>query len=217
MYGSIQSDREDQIKKLLQSWDLTLSVNNPDILTVDIPEDKKSVGIGEVKPSITWLSQKPFSHKVKGVIINSAERLTTEAQNSLLKTLEEPPEYAFIILNTKGLDYLLPTVVSRCQKLLVTGDSATPVVTGDEKSNTYISIIKMSLGERLDLAGELAKEEKEDLIEMAEGWANELSKLTTVRKSDVSNVKNILAFKKDLENTNINVRIAIESLFLNFN
>ena len=194
-----------------------LSENAQDDIDSKKRKASKEIRVEAMREAVEFSQRTSARGRGKAVLVFPAERMNIYTANALLKTLEEPPEYAFIILNTKGLDYLLPTVVSRCQKLLVTGDSATPVVTGDEKSNTYISIIKMSLGERLDLAGELAKEEKEDLIEMAEGWANELGHLKQVRKSDVSNVKNILAFKKDLENTNINVRIAIESLFLNFN
>jgi DNA polymerase-3 subunit delta' len=47
-------------------------------------------------------------------IINEAEKMTTQAQNAILKTLEEPPEYAVIIMLTSNVNALLPTILSRC-------------------------------------------------------------------------------------------------------
>ena len=60
---------------------------------------------------------KPYSNRYKIYIIPEADLLTVQAQNALLKTIEEPPEYAIIFLLTENADSLLPTIRSRCVML----------------------------------------------------------------------------------------------------
>ena len=57
---------------------------------------------------------KPYSSKYKIYIIADADLMTVQAQNALLKTLEEPPQYAVIMLLTENAEVLLPTIRSRC-------------------------------------------------------------------------------------------------------
>lgn len=57
---------------------------------------------------------KPYSSPYKIYIMNEAEKMTPQAQNAILKTLEEPPEYAVIMLLTSNVNGLLPTILSRC-------------------------------------------------------------------------------------------------------
>ena len=63
------------------------------------------------------MSIKPYSGKWKIYIVNEAEKMTVQAQNALLKTLEEPPEYGVILLLTSNVNALLPTILSRCVQL----------------------------------------------------------------------------------------------------
>lgn len=65
--------------------------------------------------------QKPIVSDKKVFIIDQVEKMTEEAQNSLLKTLEEPPEYMVIILITSNENKLLNTVKSRCIRINFTG------------------------------------------------------------------------------------------------
>ena len=60
---------------------------------------------------------KPYSNRYRIYIIPEADLLTVQAQNALLKTIEEPPEYAIIFLLTENADSLLPTIRSRCVML----------------------------------------------------------------------------------------------------
>ena len=60
---------------------------------------------------------KPYYGPKKIYIVNEAEKMTVQAQNALLKTLEEPPAYGVIILLTTNMDSLLPTILSRCVAL----------------------------------------------------------------------------------------------------
>ena len=72
--------------------------NSPDY--INIYPDGNSIKIAQIRKLQTDIIVKPHK-KYKIYIINQAEKMTVEAQNALLKTLEEPPEYAIIILNNK--------------------------------------------------------------------------------------------------------------------
>ncbi|MCD8299656.1 MAG: DNA polymerase III subunit delta, partial [Clostridiales bacterium] len=60
---------------------------------------------------------RPYSSRYKVYIVDEAERMNVQAQNALLKTVEEPPEYVVILLLTTNADSFLPTILSRCVRL----------------------------------------------------------------------------------------------------
>lgn len=76
---------------------------------------KNSVKIEQIREMRKEIGLKPFKSKKKVYIIDQAEKMTLEASNCLLKTIEEPPCYAIIILICSKIDPILPTIVSRCQ------------------------------------------------------------------------------------------------------
>ena len=90
------------------------SGNHPDVKWIT-HEKANSIGVDEVREQINNdIVIKPYSSKYKVYIIDEAEKMTVQAQNALLKTIEEPPEYAVILFLTNTLDVLLQTVRSRC-------------------------------------------------------------------------------------------------------
>ena len=89
------------------------SNNHPDIRF--ITHEKASIGIDDIREQlINDISIKPYSSSHKVYIIPDANKMTEQAQNALLKTMEEPPEYAIILLLTENTQNLLPTITSRC-------------------------------------------------------------------------------------------------------
>ncbi|MDE7277323.1 MAG: DNA polymerase III subunit, partial [Lachnospiraceae bacterium] len=90
------------------------SGNQPDIIFVS--HDKpNSIGVEDIRAQINNdIGIKPYSSPRKVYIMNEGEKMTVQAQNALLKTLEEPPEYAVILILTANVDSLLPTILSRC-------------------------------------------------------------------------------------------------------
>lgn len=91
-----------------------LSANQPDIIKVQ-HEKPNTISVDDIRTQINNdVAIKPYSSPYKIYIINEAEKMNTQAQNAILKTLEEPPEYAVIILLTANVNALLPTVLSRC-------------------------------------------------------------------------------------------------------
>ncbi|MDE5598188.1 MAG: DNA polymerase III subunit delta, partial [Lachnospiraceae bacterium] len=90
------------------------SDNHPDIIFVS--HDKpNTIGVEDIRAQINNdIAIKPYSSPRKVYIMNEGEKMTVQAQNALLKTLEEPPEYAVILILTANVDSLLPTILSRC-------------------------------------------------------------------------------------------------------
>lgn len=93
------------------------SGNQPDVIWVS-HEKPNSIGVDDVRDSLVGdIMIKPYSSKYKIYIIDEAEKLTVQAQNALLKTIEEPPTYGIIIFLTTNADMFLPTIISRCVTL----------------------------------------------------------------------------------------------------
>ncbi len=90
------------------------SKNHPDIIHI-VHEKPNSIGVEEIRQQVVNDIQiKPYNGKYKIYIISEAEKMTAQAQNALLKTIEEPPAYGIIILLTDNASSLLPTILSRC-------------------------------------------------------------------------------------------------------
>ena len=89
-----------------------------DIDYVDIVNyrpSKASMGVDEVREIIEEVSKRPYEGDKKVIIIHEGSKLTIQAQNALLKTIEEPPQGVYIILLAESLETLLETIKSRCQ------------------------------------------------------------------------------------------------------
>ena len=89
------------------------SGNHPDFRPV--VREKATLGVKEIREQVTADVQiKPYSSEYKIYLIDEAEKMTEEAQNALLKTIEEPPEYAVFLLSVSRQELLLQTILSRC-------------------------------------------------------------------------------------------------------
>ncbi len=94
-----------------------LSNNQPDIIYIS-HEKPNTIGVEDIRGQINNdIGIKPYSSPRKIYIMNEGEKMTVQAQNALLKTLEEPPEYAVILILTTNVEALLPTIPSRCVTL----------------------------------------------------------------------------------------------------
>ena len=97
--------------------------NNPDFMIIkrdfdtDKKKEKNSISIEQIRYMNSKVSEKPIISNRKVYIINDSDLMTKEAQNCLLKTLEEPPEYVTIILIASNESKLLNTIKSRCIKI----------------------------------------------------------------------------------------------------
>lgn len=93
-----------------------LQNNHPDVITVDDPE-KKTVSVALIRDARTDIYVRPNEAERKIYLFPRAQDMTVEAQNALLKVLEEPPQYGVFLLMADQPEALLPTVRSRCVEL----------------------------------------------------------------------------------------------------
>ena len=98
-----------------------VNLNHPrdhvDIIHWTLDKGKSSIGVNTIRTIIEECNKKPFEGDRKVIIIDSGDKITFQAQNAFLKTIEEPPEYAIIILLTTNADTFLQTILSRCVML----------------------------------------------------------------------------------------------------
>lgn len=88
--------------------------NQPDIIWVK-HEKPNVISVDEIRTQlVNDIDLKPYSSRYKIYIVPDSQMMNQQAQNALLKTLEEPPEYAIIMLLTNNVDKFLPTILSRC-------------------------------------------------------------------------------------------------------
>ena len=106
--------REEEPCQECHSCKQALTDNHPDIIRVS-HEKPNTISVDDIRAQVNNdVAIKPYSGPYKIYIINEAEKMTPQAQNAILKTLEEPPEYAVILLLTTNVNSLLPTILSRC-------------------------------------------------------------------------------------------------------
>lgn len=105
--------------------------NQPDIIYVT-HEKPNTLSVAEIREQlVNDIDVKPYSSKYKIYIVDEAEKMNQQAQNALLKTIEEPPAYAVILLLTSNADAFLPTILSRCVTLNLK-------VVADDKIRKYL-------------------------------------------------------------------------------
>ena len=129
------------IANILTTLGHQVTTNNPDIFEVS------EYTIDNVRKINRFLSQKPYSHQSKIILIKNADSLQVEAQNALLKNLEEPGENNYFILTTDHPNSLLPTILSRCHSVQSEFNQNNP---------DKILIIPTTLVEKLSLSESLA-------------------------------------------------------------
>lgn len=124
--------RKGQLEILLNNLNLDISQNSPDLFTIETtkmsPTGKQAlISIDDIRSLKKHIFQKPVSAPFKVVIIKDAQNLSQEAQNAILKILEEPPIHAVIVLEAENEFQFLPTILSRVVKIKSIADiSANP-------------------------------------------------------------------------------------------
>ena len=144
--------------------------NTPDCIR--IKPDGNSIKIAQIRELQSDIIVKPHK-KYKIYIIDKSEKMTIEAQNALLKTLEEPPEYAIIILVANNKETLLPTIRSRCEIIKFTPIPLVEIKRylinegiDENRANLLASFSRGSMKKALELA------KSNDFYEMKESVQN---------------------------------------------
>jgi len=204
-------DTEKAVETVLKYFEIKSILNNPDVKILETPKGKTKIPIEETKKLREWISIKPYQQKVKLIIVKDAQYLGADSQNTLLKTLEEPPTYAIIVLLTNSIKSLLDTVISRCKIIKFENTN----IEKDEQPRILLKkIIDNNLAYSLDLIENITKdiEGKGEAVSIVNNLQLQLREL----KNDIdpelfSKLQNV---KADLETTNINVKIALYKLIL---
>lgn len=187
--------------------------NEIDIFDAALINFEKTVGIEDVRNFQKKLFLKPLKSKTKALILNIEESLTDEAQNALLKSLEEPPNNTIIILLVASMEILLPTVLSRCNIINLKSDLGVQPLS--EGLNFILSIKDYGVGERLKFAQDNSKT-KEDAKVFLENLILTVrnSLLKTPDNQKLKTLKSLNKTHKIISTTNANSRLVLENLFL---
>lgn len=191
--------RKAEFEKILEKVDL--KPQHPDVFYI---EDGDKLGTDQAKKIREFLSFKPYQSRYRVVVIESADDLSIDAQNSLLKTLEEPLGESIIILGAKHEDGMIETVRSRATVLQLEGGE----IRVDEKILKEIkALVGKSFEERFAYIEKLEK--KEEFLDGLEIYFREL-----LRLENLEFIKMIIEAKRWKE-ANVNMRAILEYLMLN--
>lgn len=207
------------LEKSREEIDRIIELNKINKFDIELIEPEENLGIEDVRNIQKKVFLKPFRGEKKAVIINVIQGVSDEAQNAMLKLLEEPPANTLIFLITKSPHIFFPTILSRA-KLIELDKGSAPEI--DKK---YFDILKnlreSSVGYQLKLAQDISKDKNEAIV-----WLEEV--ILAVRGQMLKNLEDkqeALMLRKlihslelthyDLKTTNVNPRLALENLFLN--
>ena len=158
-----------------QSCKQAQSGNQPDIIKVT-HEKPNTISVDDIRTQVNNdIVIKPYSSKYKIYIIPEADLMSAQAQNALLKTIEEPPEYAVIMLLTENAEALLPTIRSRCVMMklrnikdqLVKKYLMEQMEIPDYKADVCVAFAQGNMGKAIMLAtSEYFNEIKEEVVHL---------------------------------------------------
>jgi DNA polymerase-3 subunit delta' len=176
------------------------SLNNPDVIYVT--HEKKQIVVDDIRNQVVrQAAVKPFMCNRKVFIIDEADLMRQEAQNALLKTLEEPPDYVTFLLLCENVNKLLVTILSRCVLFKLhplpddeVKDYLMSVSGADEHTANYCTAFaKGSIGKAAQLYG---SEDFNDIRDFA------VETLLKLEKSDMTGMYKLLSevdkYKSDI-------------------
>ncbi|MDP2637536.1 MAG: hypothetical protein Q8P26_00550 [Candidatus Levybacteria bacterium] len=212
----VMAKEKEETSKYIKNFLKEEKVNPVDI---DLQIYEKAMGIEEVRNVQKKLLLKPFRGKTKAVIIQAYEGITMEAQNALLKALEEPPANTLIIISAPRKELFLPTIISRCKIIELKETIVDSVEDYSVAYNTFLDILfNGTIGMKLKMAQDISAN-KEDL----DNWLSKMS--IFVRQKLIGNyndykylnlLKLLQQANNDIKSTNVSKRAALENLFLSF-
>jgi len=202
-------------KKAAEEWQKICDREKIDKFDTTMIEPEKTMGIGDVREAQQKLYLKPFRSPMKAVILDAGLGITIDAQNALLKSLEEPPENTIIVLIVSELESVLPTIISRCKVI----DLNNSINLSEEEKGDYgkilIKLQKASTGEKLKLAQDYGKTKEESAK-----WTEKM--ILVIREEMLEEEDRGMLLKllqeferanKSLKTTNANPRLTLENLF----
>ena len=152
--------------------------NHPDVITLQ-HEKADTIGVNDIRTGLNDdIVVKPYRSQKKIYIIDDAQKMTRQAQNALLKTLEEPPSYAVIVMTATSAEALLPTILSRIVVLpirpvrdsIIRETLMKQKQIPDYRADVCVAFARGNLGRALDLATDEAFDEsKAEAVALLKG------------------------------------------------
>lgn len=180
-----------------------MSSNHPDFITVAREKDKASIGVEAIRDVVLDMHVKPLLADRKIYVIYEGELLSAQAQNALLKILEEPPEYIMIFLLTTSLDALLKTVISRGVTIKIDRCSSAQmkeyIVTTYPEVQNQADVICSFAGGVIGVANDMA--EGRGVLSVREELYKLLPSLVGTSKSTIYSI--LSCFEKNKENISV--------------
>ena len=186
----------------------------PDLAIIE-PQEEQEIKISQIRDLHAKLSLKSYSAPFKVAIVNKAHYLNQEAQSAFLKLLEEPKGNTIFILITEYPEMLLPTILSRVERLRFYSPASHGLAEDAEKIS---KIVKSDLDKRFQYAKELA-DDPQNLKKNLESWLVYFREalLASPNQPKVLKILKILQTTHHLiSTTNVNPRLALEILMLEF-
>ncbi len=202
-----------------------LGSKKPDITEVSVSEDKKEISIEQIRDLRRYLSLSSHSSLYKVAIIEEADKMTQEASDALLKTLEEPRGSAILILISSTASALPETILSRCEEIKFHGGSLDKISSGFIEKE-HIDILQRPINDIFKYLEKVSNENSEalDILDSWLFWFRDLlikenpPKAGKYSKAQlVKIIKEIQKTRSLILNTNINQRLALENLVLEIN
>ncbi len=211
--GGKLKTREVKFREIYQQYKPRANFSlDPDL---HLLSSETSLKIEEIRELGRLLSLKCYGQPPKVAGIKEAEKMTPEAQNALLKMLEEPPGETIFILTTNDETRLLSTIVSRCQLVYLPPEIQVSLTEEEMEETKKLTqrILESRAGERLKMAEDYTT--REETVDFCQKqlvfWRNQL-----IIKPTPKNARILREIQKTLRflTNNANVRLAIDNLFL---
>lgn len=166
--------------------------------------------IENIKELIHFVNLKPYNSVKRLAVILEAETLSPVCANALLKTLEEPPKDSIIILTTKNEQKILPTILSRCQKIRLGAVQLSKI---PENYQDPKQLAKLSIADKFKWVAAVfeTQDVKAILTHHQEYFRQQL-----LNGSDVLSLLKQISFSKDLLGSNISVKLLLENLIMQY-
>jgi DNA polymerase III subunit delta' len=202
--GSIEQSREKALEIIKQN-----DVSKFDAQTFT---SEKTIGIPDIRNLQKNIFLKPLHSDKKVVILECFLGATIDAQNAFLKVLEEPPTDTIILILTTGLDFILPTVLSRCNLINLSKKKEL-----EEKDNKIYLELLESLIKRHEnplLIAQTYGKDRETALKFLENLIITVEENLNERPVFGKFIKKLQETYTIIKTTNVNVRFALENLLL---
>ncbi|MFN3233935.1 MAG: DNA polymerase III subunit delta' [Gammaproteobacteria bacterium] len=214
--------------------------NHPDVLCVDVEEKSRAIKIDQVRELGEFIQKTPHTAQYKIVMLFQAEKMNIAAANALLKSLEEPAPNTLIILVSSQVGRLLPTLLSRCQRINFSAPEKTLALEWLDAQNAQgdlVLALQYAFGAPLlakqyleddfvtfvqSLSDDIAqvKNQKQSAVAVAEAWAKHdveqvLEGLFSLVDGDVDFYDKLLEAKRSyVSGVNLNAQMMFEALLI---